>query len=448
MFKGAESMSGGIGRVEAFDMALSGRIDAEIERFLNTKKRLEESAGAEVEGIKFPGVDEGIAGLSDMKQQIMTETPESELFKDAAFKIAKLKYFLEMVTHTLEAAGKGALRGFKEGAGEGVEDFVYGKLQRLIDDLGEEGIIENFDEYKDCHIGDQVLALLGNVAGTRELIQQKSPELIREVIMPEGVDSADMHDPVIFIAGYGASLKPYELIFKSHFNRPVIAYQMPYDLLDEDPEHVQKSFESICEVIARDPQISGLTNIKIIGNSIGTMPAQKVARMLLAENPERTVDLAEIQTGTSYVDALKNTEGKFAKQFRESLEERGMSLDDFREATSDFNPLDNAAELGQLAKDGRLNLSIFGGYNDYLISGAEHELMGPLFEALDESGEGSYDAFITKEGGHNAAVLFFLWMATHKATPWAEVLKSFEEGDAVGGTVMNERHQIRSNNGR
>lgn len=453
MFSSSESISGGIGKAEAFNIALDRLVQEKIDEFQAEAAKYESGEHDEpTESVEMPWVYEGITALGEMKEEILTRTPVSERFDDVAFKVEKLQYFLKLVTHTFTTALERGVSGFKKefvaGVGEGVQGFVYGRLQELIDMLGEKGAVDDFDKYRPCHTGDQVLSLLGNYAGTRELIKQKSPELKREVCMPEGVEEAEMHDPVIFIAGYGATLKPYKMIFTSHFNRPVIAYQMPYDLLDEDPEHVRKSFESICEVIASDPQITGLKNVKIIGNSIGTMVAQKVSRMLLTEDPERTVDLAEIQTGVGYVDALKNTQGKFANEFRDSLAERGMSLDDYRDATSEFNPFDNAAELGRLAKEGRLNLSIFGGYNDYLITGAEHELMGPLFEALDTYGEGAYDAFITEEGGHNASVLFFLWLSTHKATPWAEVLKSYEEGETVGATELNARHQIRKNERR
>lgn len=307
---------------------------------------------------------------------------------------------------------------------KGAEEFIYGNLDELITNLYE-GKIDDFDAYRDCELGDKTLSMLGRLAAGLEMAKESSPEYERKVFYPEGIEQENAFEngAVLFFCGYGAQTRPYEGIFE-RMNVPVICYTLSHKVINEDPDVVQEGFDEVAEAAKNDPNFDKVTHV--IGNSTGTMLASNFAVNVLEEEPERNLDVALIQTGASWQEALKRTRAKFAQEFREKLDEKGIDFDDFSDATREYNPIDLSDGLAKLINEGRLDFDVFSGGGDRMITPA-HEVVDPLLNALDEKGaEGKYNAYNSGKAGHQSATLFFLWLATEQETEWGRVFNNFK----------------------
>lgn len=342
-----------------------------------------------------------------------------------------------------------AFRG-KEIAGvegsEGVMAFVYKNLAKLISGITS-GKIEDFERYTACEHGDSALSLLAKVGGTLKEVEQNTPKLKREIFYPNGESDetaqreAQDKGVILFICGYGASLEPYKGIFKQ-FNLPVAAYQLPHGVINENPDVVGKTFDDVYEEIRTDPLSEKVTHV--IGNSIGTMFASRLAVDICNTNENRKLQVALVQVGRSWQGALERTHAKFAKQLRARLKERGRTLADFQKATEKYNPIELADDLSELIQSDQLDLSLFMGLGDKMISPASEEI-DPLLKTFDSGkASGKYNAYTSEVAGHNSAVLFFLWLAFQKSTEWSRVFKCFNpETDSIQTPKELAHHHIR-----
>lgn len=312
---------------------------------------------------------------------------------------------------------------YKEKGGEGVRGFIYENLDGLVSNITS-GEVKDFDTYRDFEYGDSALALLGRYIATLELTEKALPKLEREVFYPGGEESERAFDrgAILFVCGYGATFEPYTRIF-NHFNLPVVAYQLPHGVISENPDSVGETFNNVYGEILKDPLLGKVTHV--IGNSIGTMFASRLAVDLGSEDPERNIKVALVQVGMGWQGALEKTHAKFGRQLRERVAKRGLTLEDFSEATQKYNPGALVDDLSELVSRGQLDLSLFIGLGDKVISPASEEIE-PLLKKLDSGkASGKYNAYTSEVAGHNSAVLFFLWLAFQKVTEWSRVFKCF-----------------------
>ncbi|MBI2355907.1 MAG: hypothetical protein HYV13_01710 [Candidatus Doudnabacteria bacterium] len=330
---------------------------------------------------------------------------------------------------------------YRQNGVEGVWAHIYRNLDRMINEITS-GQVGDFDKYRDIENGDSAIALLARYGGSLELVEQSCPELKRDVIYPEGQAEHEGANQgvVLFICGYGATTTPYKGIFRN-FRLPVVAYQLPHSVIGEKPEQVAETFNKVRQEILKDPLIDKVTHV--MGNSIGTMLASRLSIDLCHQNPDRKIQTALVQVGTSWQDALARTNAKFAAQLRERLARQGLSFKDFDKVLRQFNPIDLTDDLSELLSHGQLDLSMFIGLGDKMISPAR-EAVDPLLEKLDSSkAKDRYNAYISKVAGHNSVMLMLLWLMSQKATEWAVILKSFDlERDKVE-TAKAERYHAR-----
>ncbi|MBI2625808.1 hypothetical protein HYW68_02045, partial [Candidatus Parcubacteria bacterium] len=323
--------------------------------------------------------------------------------------LTEVKSLWEKGRETKEYAGLllRVANAWKENRGEGVMHLIYENLNELISGITS-GKIKDFDAYRDCKYGDHALALLGQYFSTLERNEQALPKLERRVFYPgeEKNEQASDRGAVLFICGYGATLEPYKGIFR-HMNVPVVAYQLPHGVISEDPNAVKEVFGSVYDAMREDPLIGNVTHV--IGNSIGTMFASRLAVDLCREDPERNVELALVQVGMGWQGALEKTNAKFGRQLRDRVARRGLTLADFSEATEPYNPGALVDDTAEFVANSRLNLSLFAGLDDQMISPVAQEFE-PLLKKLDSSkASGKYNAYTSDVACHNSAVLFFLW---------------------------------------
>lgn len=333
----------------------------------------------------------------------------------------------------------------KEGD-QGVQEFIYGNLAVLISNITS-GKIEDFDEYTECEHGDSALALLYKHAGSYELVEAAMPKLERKVFYPDGKDPGaareEDHDRgvILFVCGYGASLESYGGIFEQ-FNVPVVAYQLPYDVIGDDPDSVGEAFNRVHKEMLADSLLDDVRYVA--GNSIGTMLASRLAVDLCKRDPEKNIQLALVQTGASWPGALKKTHVKFGEQVNRKVKSRGLTFDDFSEATKEYNPIELAGDFSERIDSGQMKLTLCVGLADKTIYPASEEIE-PLLKVLDASrAKGKYDAFTSEVAGHNSAMLFFLWLARQKATEWSRVCKFFDpETDTIETPEALEKYHRR-----
>ncbi len=343
----------------------------------------------------------------------------------------------------------GVANSYREKGAEGVQTFIYNNLARLISGITSRKI-EDFDKYTACEHGDSALALLTKYGGTLELVEQAMPNLERKVFYPKGETGESAQKEacdkgvIFFICGYGASLEPYKGIFEQ-FNLPVVAYQLPHGVINENPDVVGKTFDDVYKEMQADPLLEKVTHV--IGNSIGTMLASRLAVDVGKEREGKSLQVALVQVGRSWQGALERTHAKFADQLRARLKKQGWTLADFQKATEKYNPIELADDFTELIDKGRLDLSLFVGSGDKMIFPVSEEI-DPLLKKLDSGkASGKYNAYISEVAGHNSAVLFFLWLAFQKSTEWSRVFKCFNpETDSVKTPKKLERHHVRRTN--
>lgn len=332
---------------------------------------------------------------------------------------------------------------------EGVIAFVYKNLAKLISGITS-GKVEDFDRYTACEHGDSGLSLLAKVGGTLEEVELANPKLEREIFYPNGEsDEAAQEEArnkgvILFICGYGASLEPYKGIFEQ-FNLPVVAYKLPHGVINENPDMVGKTFDDVYGKIQADPLLEKVTHV--IGNSIGTMFASRLAVDVGKKGQGRTLQVALVQVGRSWQGALERTHARFANQLRGRLKKQGRTLADFQKATEKYNPIELTDNFTELIDKGQLDLSLFMGLGDKMISPASEEI-DPLLKKFDSGkASGKYNAYTSDVAGHNSAMLFFLWLAFQKSTEWSRVFKCFNpETDSIQTPKKLERHHIRRTN--
>ncbi len=363
--------------------------------------------------------------------------------------LTEVKSLWEKGRETKEYAGLllRVANAWKENRAEGVLHLIYGNLNELISEITSKRI-EDFDAYRDCEYGDRALALLGQYFSTLERNEQTLPKLERGVFYPGGEANEQTFDrgAVLFICGYGATLEPYTGIFR-HMNVPVVAYQLPHGVINEDPNVVGETFHAVYGAIQEDPLLDKITHV--VGNSIGTMFASRLAIDLCRQDPERNVELALVQVGMGWQGALEKTNAKFGRQLRDRVARRGLTLADFSGAVDAYNPGTLVGDMAEFVDGSRLNLSVFAGLGDQMISPAAQEFE-PLLKKLDSSkASGKYNAYTSEVAGHNSAVLFFLWLAFQKATEWTRVfnVEGFDlKTDIIHTPEAVTRHHIRRTN--
>jgi hypothetical protein len=209
-------------------------------------------------------------------------------------------------------------------------------------------------------------------------------------------------------------------------NKPVIAYQLPYTLVGEQPEKVGEAFNMVYDTIMNDPDLSKVTHI--IGNSTGSMFASKIAATVATSRQHVTdpLSVALVQTGTGWCDAMERTQSLFARQLRHSMRRQPGSFipttfEDFRNYTTRYDPITNAPDLAREVAKEKLHLSLFFGMGDKMIT-PDPELVNPLLESLDGNGaRGKYEAYSSDVVGHNASMLYFLWLSRMGASRWSEI---------------------------
>lgn len=398
---------------------------AEQVYLLERERELEELAQERAEHLEFPEV------YPQEKQAVRG------LWKEVKALWKKGEKTKEYVGLLLRIADAYKARGIR-----GVEGFMYENLDGLVSTITS-GKVEDFDQYRDCEHGDSALALLCRFGGTMELVEQSLPELKREIFYPGSERGEAVFDKgvILVICGYGATLEPYKGIF-SHFNLPVIAYQLPHGVIHEDPKFVDKTFDQIHEAILQDPLLDKVTHV--IGNSIGTMFASRLSGDLCNKSPDKNIKTALVQVGRGWQGAVEKTHTKFGRQVRGKLKKLGLTLEDFSSAVKKYNPGELVDELSEYIDRGQLELSLFVGLGDKVIYPA-HPEVDPLLEKLDQSrAGGKYDAFTSEVAGHNSAMLLFLWLMQQKATEWARVFKGFDpEADSVQTSEKTGKYHTR-----
>jgi pimeloyl-ACP methyl ester carboxylesterase len=336
---------------------------------------------------------------------------------------------------------------YLRGGGERLTKFIYKELAELISEITS-GQVDDFDSFKRCENGDEGLALLAQVGGSMELVAESNRKLQRTVfhegkeLNEQEAQEASADGAVLFICGYGASRTPYEGIF-SQFRLPVIVYELPHAVVHDDPEVVKQTFDLVHRRMLDDPLLPKVTHV--IGNSIGTMFASRLAVDICEQDPERNIELALVQVGASYGGALQNTHAKFADQVRERMEHKGVTFDDFSDAVKNYNPIELVAEFAKYAEENRLDLTLVAGYGDRMITPARTQI-NSLLNRIDSDPRmrGKHDVFGSEAAGHNSAMLFFLWLGLQKATEWSRIFKSFDlEKDSVETTRRVSKYHPR-----
>lgn len=392
-----------------FSKEYSAGINPEDSRTHELKKFL---AGQAVEMPELP------PGIGNIDQKALQEYFQKHRELLRLGRRSLWKYLYNFTLHIYQSA----YRNWNEKSlMESTTEAIKERLDGLIYDLSHNQVA-NFDEYRLCEHGDEVLAYLSKYFYGLEGVAESNPRLERKIFNEgRGYEKG----AVLFICGYGATFEPYTRIYDK-MNRPIIAYQLPHSIVGDDPEKVGEVFNQISAAIKEDPALKHVTHV--IGNSIGTMFASRLTIDIIEENPEINLDTALIQTGSGYPDALEHTNAKFNDQLRRKLKEKGLTFADFQKATEKYNPINLTEKLGTLAKKESLNLSIFMGLNDKMITPAL-ELFEPLKQKMDKEMLGKYDLFSSNTAGHSAAILFFLWLCNQQQTKWSEIF----DFDAIPG---------------
>lgn len=319
---------------------------------------------------------------------------------------------------------------FIKGGVKGVSGFVYENLEDLVTNLTS-GKIEDFDTYRDCEYGDSALALLGKTVYPLGIQKKMFPNIKREIFLPTDRDGKEQKEnfkegAVLFVCGYGATLEPYKKIFK-HIKKPIIAYQMPHGVVNENPAVVGTAFREVHDALSQEPYLDKVTHL--VGNSIGTMFTIKKAIDMLDRDSKRVLNVALVQTGTGWAGAVERSTALFGRQLRERAKKQGWKMSDFAAVTHGFNPEDLIDKIAAHLDSGRLKLSLFQGMGDKAISPAR-EVFNPMRKKLDATkAKGKYKACVSEIAGHNAAMLLFLWAAFQGTTEWSELMNTASDGN-------------------
>lgn len=372
----------------------------------------------------YPGEPEAVRGVVAAIRELARSGKEKAEYGFQT--INERKNYLALLLNVAKA--------YWNGKETGVMNFIYEKLAGFISDITE-GKIEDFDSYTPATHGDRGIALLSEKGGSMALVEASNPELRRTVfyqgteISDEDAQKVAGDGMMVFICGYGASRKPYEGIFEQ-FRLPIVVYELPHGVVNDDPSVVAEAFQGVREELVRDPFYDKITHV--VGNSIGTMFASRLAADICRSDSERNVQLALIQTGATWQSAVEHTHAKFADELRAKIHDRGLTFDDFVESTKGFNPVDLVDEFAEYADKGKLDMTLCIGLGDAMITPALPQVQ-PLLDKLAANSKISsrYDYYASEVAGHNQAMLFFLWLCTQKATEWWRVFKDADPDESL-----------------
>lgn len=285
--------------------------------------------------------------------------------------------------------------------------FVLNFLERMVKDVAS-GRVQDFERYEPAHWGDKTLSMIVSQYASSKYVRVSCPSLKRKVYNYSENNVSSVGNCVLFVCGYASTFETYESFF-NEFSCPIVAYQLPYTLINTNPDVVKEAFESTYEEICHDPMFEQFTHV--IGNSIGTMIASRIAVEHAERHPTLTT-LILVQTGSGYLPAVQRSKALFTKEMREELKDDDM-YKKIERITSRYDPECLAPDMGKLSKRREFKLIIVQGMNDRVIVTAD-ALLNPLIEKLERCDVKGYEIYKSERGGHNSAMLYFLWLIKHK----------------------------------